>query len=74
MLLNLRALAFSNNMPTNMETTRTGFHFAPLKHRKIKLDVTTGMTSTYPGETLTSIPQEERAGDQGTQSENYNST
>jgi hypothetical protein len=55
MLLNLRALAFSNNVSTDMETTRTGLHFAPLKLRKLKLEVTTGM-ETYPDDTLTSIP------------------
>ncbi|KIM76854.1 hypothetical protein PILCRDRAFT_825832 [Piloderma croceum F 1598] len=55
MLLNLRALAFSNNVPTDMETTRTGLHFAPLKLRRLKLEVTTGM-ETYPGNTLTSVP------------------
>jgi len=58
MLLNLRALAHSNM--TDMEMSRTTLHFAPHtpKFRRANPDMTTGMASTYLGDTFMGIPEE----------------
>jgi len=54
-------------MPTDMEMSRTGLHFAPLKPRRNKPNMTIDITSTYLGGTLVGTPQDERAEAQGAQ-------
>jgi hypothetical protein len=73
MLLNLRALAHSNNM-TDIEMSRTTLHFAPVKYPGTKPDVTTEVVRTHLGDTSTGISEEERAGVDGSQSANHDAT
>lgn len=70
MLLNLRALAHSNNT-TDIEMSRTTLHFAPVKYHRTKPDVTTGVVRTFLGDTSTGI-SEERAGVDGSNDATYN--